>query len=97
MPASKQLKTMSVRLPAAQLRRFKAGAAARGQSLQTVVTEAVEAWLSRPAQSADEKDAAFWSLRGCLAGTDVWEQRRQDKLDEWEHDRRLAELGSSRR
>lgn len=93
MPASKQRKTLSVRLPEAQLRRFKAGAAARGQSLQTVVAEAVEAWLARPMQGNNDKDAAFWSLRGCLTGTDVWEQRRQDKLDEWEHDRKLAELG----
>ncbi len=92
MPASKQLKTLSVRMPEAQLRRFKAGAAARGQSLQTVVTEAVEAWLAQPVQSRDGKDAAFWSLRGFLAGPEMEAIMREDEFIEREHERHLDEL-----
>lgn len=97
MTANKQQRILSVRLPEEQLRRLKSRAAARGQSLQEAVREAVEAWMARVKMPEADVDAAFERLRGSLASADVWAQRRQDKKDEWRRDEALARLGSGQK
>ena len=87
MPASKQLKVLSVRLPEVELRRFKSLAADRGVSLQDAVHEALEVWTSHiPGTSAEPLDA----LQGSLAGTDIEKLLREEKRAELAKDRRRS-------
>ncbi len=76
MLASKQLKLLSVRLPEAEIRRFKSIAASKGVSLQEAVHEAIHAWTYKvpviPSESLD-------SLQGSLAGVDIERLRREDR------------------
>ena len=68
MLASKQLKLLSVRLPEAEIRRFKSIAASKGVSLQDAVQQAIHAWTCKapvvPSESLD-------LLQGSLAGVDI--------------------------
>lgn len=80
---------LSVRLPEAELRRYKSLAASRGVSVQTAVHEAMEAWAS------DKKDSPLESLlalQGSLAEVDVLELLQEDKIDDRrrERERELA-------
>jgi hypothetical protein len=79
MPASKHLKTLSVRLPEAELRRFKSLAASRGVSVQTAVHQAMEAWASELIDAPAEPLAA---LEGSLADVDVFRLLREEKKAE---------------
>lgn len=93
MPAKHQpVRKLSVRVSEAQLRRFKSCAAARGKSLQTAVTEAVDRWMAQPEQKHNGIDPAFLALRGILAGPEFDEILREDERIEREHERRLDEL-----
>lgn len=80
---------LSVRLPEAELRRYKSLAASRGVSVQTAVHEAMEAWAS------DKKDSPLESLlalQGSLAEVDVLELLQEEKIDDRrrERERELA-------
>jgi hypothetical protein len=89
MPASKQLKILSVRLPESELRRFKSLAASRGISVQAAVHEAMEAWASQDRATIVEPLAL---LEGSLAGVDVFQLLRDEKARELkkERDREVA-------
>ena len=84
MPASKQLKILSVRLPESEVRRFKSLAASRGVSVQEAVQQALETWASGFIQyTAPEPLAA---LRGSLADVDVEALMRQERQAELSKD-----------
>jgi predicted RNA polymerase sigma factor len=84
MPASKQMRLLSVRLPEAELRRFKSLAASRGVTLQDALHQALDAWArSSPRSSPESLDA----LEGSLRDVDVNGLRRSE---------REAELGKER-
>jgi hypothetical protein len=87
MPASKQIRVLSVRLPEAELRRIKSLAASRGVTLQEAVHQALEVWAShlRPA-AALPLDA----LQGSLARLDVEKLMRQERKAELAKDRRRS-------
>jgi hypothetical protein len=90
MAASKHLKVLSVRLPEAELRRFKSLAASRGVTVQTAVHQAMEAWASQ-----DNRDALLEplaALEGSLADVDVFRLLREEKTAEArkERDRETA-------
>ncbi|MGH9632967.1 MAG: ribbon-helix-helix protein, CopG family [Bryobacteraceae bacterium] len=85
MPASSTLKLLSVRLPEAELRRFKSLAASRGVSVQTAVHQALEAWASQVPRMAPEPLDA---LEGSLADVDVVSLRRWQKEEEYSKDQR---------
>ena len=76
MPAKKQIKLLSVRVPEPELRRLKSVAAARGLTVQDAVQEALAAWTSpaqlRPLESLD-------SLQGSLGDVDFEEFRRRER------------------
>ncbi len=85
MPARQLLKSLSVRLPEPEIRRFKSIAAHRGVSLQEAIHEAIQTWTSeRP--KADR--LTMEALRGSLASTDVEVLRRAEKDAEFAKDRR---------
>lgn len=81
MTAKEHLKILSVRLPEAELRRFKSLAASRGVSVQTAVHQAMEAWASK-----DDRDAPppepLAALEGSLADVDVFRLLREEKAAE---------------
>ncbi len=87
MPASKQIRVLSVRLPEPELRRIKSLAASRGVTLQEAVHQALEVWAShlRPA-AAPPLDA----LQGSLARLDVEKLMRQERKAELAKDRRRS-------
>jgi hypothetical protein len=84
MQAGKHLKVLSVRLPEAELRRFKSLAASRGVSVQTAVHQALEAWASEERESPVEPLAA---LEGSLADVDVFRLLREERGAEARKDR----------
>lgn len=84
MTASKHLKVLSVRLPEAELRRFKSLAASRGVSVQAAVHQAMEAWASEEAGTPAEP---LDSLQGSLADVDVFRLLREEKEIEQQKDR----------
>jgi hypothetical protein len=87
MPASKQLRVLSVRLPEPDVRRFKSLAASRGVSLQDAVHQALEAWISLvPKANPEPLD----SLQNSLADVDVEKIMRADKEAELAKDRRWS-------
>lgn len=86
MTASKYLKVLSVRLPEAELRRFKSLAASRGISVQTAVHQAMEAWASEPTiVGAEPLDR----LQGSLADVDVFRLLCDERKAERGRDRRF--------
>jgi len=87
MTASKHLKVLSVRLPEAELRRFKSLAASRGISVQTAVHQAMEAWVSEETESAAEP---LELLEGSLANVDVFRLLREEKEAEDRKDRVIS-------
>lgn len=86
MPASKQSRMLSVRLPEPELRRIKSLAANRGVSLQEAVQEALEAWSAQLPRALPPLDA----LQGSLAGVDWEKLRRQERKAERVKDRRWS-------
>ena len=85
MPASKQLKILSVRLPASEIRRVKSAAAGRGITVQDAVHQALDSWLSAfPNTRADR----LADLQGSLADIDVEKLMRDDRDAELAADRR---------
>ena len=86
MTASKHLKILSVRLPEAELRRFKSLAASRGISVQTAVQQAMEAWALK-----DDRDTPppepLAALEGSLADVDVFRLLREERAAEQRKDR----------
>jgi len=87
MPASKQIAVLSVRLPAAKLRRIKSLAASRGVTLQAAVDQALEAW------ALHLKPAVLLpldALEGSLAGVDVERIMREDREAELAKDQARA-------
>ena len=87
MPASMHLKTLSVRLPEADLRRFKSLAASRGISVQEAVHQALERWACEtPKKSPDALDA----LQGSLADVHIENFMRHEKETELAKDRRWS-------
>jgi hypothetical protein len=87
MPASKQLKILSVRLPEPEFRHFKSIAAARGISVQEAVHQALEAWISEFPKASLESLAA---LEGSLASVDVESLMRREKELELAKDQRWS-------
>ncbi len=80
------VKILSVRLTEPEMRRFKSVAATRGVSVQKAVQEALNLWEAQrtpplPTGLLDE-------LEGSLAGSDILEQRQQEKEAELAKDRR---------
>jgi hypothetical protein len=63
MPASKQLKILSVRLPESEIRGFKSLAASGGVTVQEAVHEALQSWASEAQNiSTEPLDALEGSL-----------------------------------
>ncbi len=85
MSASKHSKTLSVRLPEAELRRFKSLAAARGVSVQDAVHQALNIWVMFPPKVRPEPLNA---LEGSLADVDIESLIRDQKEAERVKDRR---------
>ena len=85
MLASKPLKILSVRLPEAELRRFKSLAASRGISVQTAVHQAMEAWALEPTTVGTEP---LDGLQGSLADVDVFRLLCDEREAERGRDRR---------
>lgn len=87
MPASLHLKTLSVRIPETELRKFKSLAASRGVSVQEAVHQALERWASEaPPKSPEPLDA----LQGSLADVDIENLMRREKEAELVKDRRWS-------
>ena len=87
MPASKQFKTLSVRLPAAEVRELKILAASRGISLQEAVHRALEDWASPGRKIRPEPLGA---LQGSLAGKNIQRLMRREREAELVKDRRWS-------
>jgi Ribbon-helix-helix protein, copG family len=87
MPASKQLKILSVRLPESEIRRFKSLAASRGVSVQDAVHQALQSWASEAQNISTEPLDA---LEGSLADVDVISLMRREKKVELSKDRRRS-------
>lgn len=85
MTTSKHLKVLSVRLPEAELRRFKSLAASRGISVQAAVYQAMEAWAAQDDRRASLEPLA--ALEGSLAGVDVFRLLREDRTAEQRKER----------
>lgn len=88
MPASRHLKTLSIRVSEPQLRRLKSVAALRGISMQDAVQEALEVWVSSPPQTSLEP---LERLQGSLAEVDVAKLMREDRDLELAHESTLRE------
>lgn len=84
MPASKQIRVLSVRLPEAELRRIKSLAASRGVTLQEAVHQALETWAS---QLKSAVRLPLEALEGSLAEIDVEKMMRLDRKAELAKDR----------
>lgn len=87
MPASEHAKTLSVRLPEAELRRFKSLAAARGVSVQDAVHQALDVWAMLPPK---ERPEPLNALEGSLADVDVESLIRDQKEAERAKERRWS-------
>ncbi len=87
MPASKQLRVLSVRLPESDVRRFKSLAASRGVSLQEAVQQALESWISLVPKANPEPLEA---LQSSLTDVDVEKIMRADKESELAKDQRWS-------
>lgn len=85
MPASKQVRTLSVRLPDSEIRHFKSIAAGRGVSLQSAVQSAIRGWI---ASSASRKIPSLDELQGSLASVDVMAFLKAERDAELARDRR---------
>jgi hypothetical protein len=85
MPASQQLKTLSVRLPESEIRRFKSLAASRGVSLQEAVHQALENWAFQLEKTPPEP---LDVLQGSLADVDIQRLMQQEKEAELAKDQR---------
>lgn len=84
MPASKQVKILSVRLPEADLRRFKSLAASRSMSVQTAVHQAMEAW------ALEDRSLSLEPIsipEGSLTDVDVFQMIRKEKAAEKQKER----------
>ena len=90
MAANKHYKVLSVRLPEAELRRFKSLAASRGVSVQSAVHQALETWASE--YGRDAPLAPLGALEGSLADIDVFRLLREERSAETrkERDREVA-------
>ncbi len=87
MPASKQRRILSVRLPEPQLRRIKSLAASRGVTIQEAVQQALDVWASHlQPVAAVPLDA----LQGSLARVNVEKLMRQERKAEIKKDRRWS-------
>ena len=76
MPASKHFRTLAVRLPEPEIRRFKSLAASRGVTLQEAVHQAIENWATdNPKAPLEPLD----SLQGSLKGVNVSRLRQREK------------------
>jgi hypothetical protein len=85
MQASRQIKVLSVRLPASEVRRVKSVAASRGITVQEAVHQALDSWLSAfPGTGPDH----LADLQGSLADIDVEKLMRDDRDAELAADRR---------
>ena len=85
MQGSKQIKIVTVRLPASEIRRVKSAAAGRGITVQEAVHQALDAWLSTfPSTGADH----LTDLEGSLADVNVERLMREDRDAELAADRR---------
>ena len=84
MPASKQIRVLSVRLPQNELRRFKSLAVRRGVTLQKAVREALRAW-----EASNEPNLllSLDELQGSLAGFDVVKAMLEDREHELAKDK----------
>lgn len=87
MTASKPRKVLSVRLPEAELRRYKSVAASRGVSVQTAVQQAMEVWASSSPNTGEHSGESFWALEGSLADVDVFRLLRDEKAVEQRRER----------
>ncbi len=89
MPASQHRRIRCqhrrIRLPEAELRRFKSLAVNRGVRLQDAVREALQIWAATPPRRGH---AALAGLEGSLADVDVEALQREDRAAELERDRR---------
>ena len=85
MTANKHPKVLSVRLPEAELRRFKSLAATRGVSVQSAVHQALEAWASE--YDRDAPLAPLAALEGSLADVDVFRLLREERAAETRKER----------
>jgi len=85
MPASKQLKTLSVRLPELEVRRIKSLAASRGVTVQEAVQQALVSWALDAQDSAVEPLSA---LAGSLAGVDIFAMMKHERKAEVAKERR---------
>ena len=85
MAASKHSKTLSVRLPEDEFRRFKSLAAARGVSVQDAVHQALNVWVVSPSQARPEPLNA---LEGSLADVDIERLMHDQKEAERAEDQR---------
>ncbi len=85
MPASKQLKILSVRLPEPEVRRIKSLAASRGITVQEAVHQALENW---PLAAPDVAPESLASLHGSLSGVDVFAIMKRERKAELARDRR---------
>ncbi len=73
------VKVLSVRLAEPEMRRFKSLAATRGVSVQKAVQEALTLW---EAQRTPSTMGLLDELEGSLAGSEILEQRQQEKKAE---------------
>jgi len=87
MPSGKHQKTVSVRLPEPDVRRFKSVAATRGITLQEAVHEALESWAPKMQKPPVEPLDA---LEGSLANVDVNQLLRHEKQRELAKDSRWS-------
>jgi len=87
MPASKQRRILSVRLPEPQLRRIKSLAASRGVTIQEAVQQALDVWAShlQPVTTVP-----LDALQGSLARVNVEKLMRQERKAELTKDRRWS-------
>jgi hypothetical protein len=87
MPASRQTKVLSVRLPEPEIRRLKTLAASRGITVQEAVQQALEHWAVHPGKTPTEPLDA---LQGSLADVDVQGLIRREKDAELARERRWS-------
>ena len=87
MLATKQSKTLSVRLPESQVRKIKSLAASRGVSVQEAVYQALEYWSSEIQHRTPEPLDA---LQGSLAGADTDSLRRSEREAELSDEQRWS-------
>ena len=87
MPAIKEIKLLSVRMPASEMRRLKITAAQRGISVQEAVHQALESWTLSVHHGRME---SLDSLQGSLADVDIAALRREEREAELAKDGRWS-------